>query len=74
MPSIEIEEVQVVPIFERESTAVMSREREPGVPSLEEEEINKYFYTLTKMVKVLYEDRNTRMVGEISKRPHVEGR
>ena len=52
----------------------MSGEREHEGPSLEEEEFKKAFYTLTEMVKVLYKERNTRMVGEISKRPHVEGR
>lgn len=51
----------------------MSREREDESPSLEEKEFKKYFYTLTEMVKVLYEERSTRMVGESSKPPHGDG-
>jgi hypothetical protein len=73
LPSTEIEVVQAVPIFEPESLAIMSGQREPEGPSSEEEEFKKAFYTLTEMVKVLYEERNTRMVGESSKPPHGEG-
>lgn len=69
-PSTEIEEVKAIPISELESTAIMSREIGPKGPSSEEEEFKKAFYTLTEMVKVLYEERNTRMVGESSKPPH----
>ena len=51
----------------------MFGEREHEGPSSEEEDFKKYFYSLTEMVKVLYEERNTRMVGESSKPPHGEG-
>ena len=56
-PSIEIEEVQIaqedkvieevqsIQIYEPQSIAIMSREREPKAPSPEEEEIKKYLYT-----------------------------
>lgn len=72
-PSIDIKEVQAVQIFEPESIVIMFGEREPKGPSLEEEEFKKSFYTLIDMVKVLYEERNTIMVQEISKPPHGEG-
>jgi len=73
LPSTEIEEVQTVPVSELESIVIMSREKEPKGPSLEEEEFKKAFLTLIEMVKVLYEERNTRMVGGSSKPPHGEG-
>jgi len=72
-PSIEIEEVQSVQIYEPESIAIMFGQRESEGPSSKEEEFKKSFYNLTEMVKVLYEDRNTIMVGESYKRPHGEG-
>ena len=37
LPSTEIEEVQAVQIYEPESIAIMSGEREPEGPSFEEE-------------------------------------
>ena len=40
---------------------------------LEEEAFKKDFYDLTDMVRILYEEMNTRMVGESSKSPHGEG-
>ena len=71
-PSIEIEEVQAVPEAELESKAIMSEERE--IEGLSEEEaFKKYFYDLTDMVRVIYEERNTRMAGEGFKSPHGEG-
>ena len=73
LPSTEIKEVKAVPIFEPKSIAIMFGEREPEGPSSEEEEFKKDFYTLNDIVKVLYEERNTRMVGESSKPPHGEG-
>jgi len=73
LPSTKIEEVQAVPISELESIAIMFREREPEGPSSKHEELKKALFTLTEMVKVLYEERNTRMVGESSKPPHGEG-
>lgn len=72
-PSIEIEELQTIQISKSESIDIMSGEIEFGGPSSEEEYFKKDFYTLTEMVKVLYEERNTRMVGESSKLPHGEG-
>lgn len=39
----------------------------------EEEAFKKYLYDLTDMVRVLYEERNTKMDGESSKSPHGEG-
>ena len=59
LPSTEIEEVQAVPIFEPESTTIMSGERDTDGPSSEEEEFKKDLFTLTEIVKVLYEERNT---------------
>ena len=69
-----IEEVQSIQISEPKCIAIMSREKEHEGPSSEEEEFKKAFYTLTEMVKVHYEERNTIMVGESSKPPHGEGR
>ena len=74
LPSTEIEEVQIVPVSEPKSIAIVSRERGPEGPSSKDEEFKKYFFTLIEMVNVLYEERNTRMVGESSKPPHGEGR
>jgi len=39
----------------------------------EEDAFKKCFYDLTDMVRVLYEGRNTRMVGESFKSTHGEG-
>jgi len=39
----------------------------------EVETFKKYFYDLTDMVRILYEERNSRMAGESSKSPHAEG-
>ena len=39
----------------------------------EEKTFIKYFFDMTKMVKVLYEERNTRMQGESSKPSKGEG-
>jgi len=50
----------------------MSGARENEVLS-EEEAFKKAFYDLNDMVRVLYEERNTKMVGESSKPPHGEG-
>jgi len=55
------------------STTIMSGEKEPEGPFSKEEGLKKSFFNLTKMVKVLYEERNTRMVGESSKLSHGEG-
>lgn len=71
LPSVEIEEVQAVPEAKLESKSIMFGERETEGLS-EEEEFKKYVYDLTNMVRVLYEERNTRMVGESCKSPHGE--
>ena len=73
LSSTEIEEVQSIQIFEPQSIAIMSGERDPEGPSSEEEEFKNAFYTLTEMVKFLYKEKNTRMVGGSSKPPHGEG-
>ena len=67
----EIEEVQVALEAEIESVAIISSVGEiEGIS--EEEAFKKAFYDLTKMVMVLYEERNTKMVGGNSKPPHGE--
>lgn len=59
-PSIEIEEVQEILETKLESTTIMLGARETEGLS-EEEVFKKSFYDLTDMVRVLYEERNTRM-------------
>ena len=72
LPSIEIEEVQAIQKTEPESIGIMLGGRD--IEGLSEEEaFKKSFYDLTNMVRVLYEQRNTRMAGENSKNPHGEG-
>ena len=39
----------------------------------DEEAFRKAFFDMTEMVKVLYEERNTRLQGEISRPPRGEG-
>ena len=68
----EIEEVQVAPKAELESIAIISGFGETEGLS-EEEACKKAFYGLTERVKILFEERSTRMVGENSKSPHGEG-
>ena len=68
----EIEEVQVAPEAELESIAIMSGVGETEGIS-EEEAFKRDFYDLTERVRILFEKRNTRMVGENSKSPHGEG-
>ena len=50
-PSIDIEEVQVVLIYEPKSLTIMSGERELEGPSSEEEEFKKSFYILMIWLK-----------------------
>lgn len=71
-PLVKIEEVQVVLEAELESKAIISGARETEGLS-EEEAFKKYLCDLTNMVRVVYEERNTRMARDISKSPHREG-
>ena len=68
----EIEEVQFALEDELESIAIMSGFGETEGLS-EEEAYKKDFYELIERVRILFEDRDTRMVGENSKSPHGEG-
>ena len=67
----EIEEVQVAPEVELESISIMPRVGDTKGIS-EEEAYKKDFYELTERVRILFEERSTRMVEENSKSPHVE--
>ena len=51
----------------------MSHDGEPTNMSEDEKVFRKAFFDMTEMVKVLYEERKNRMVGESSKPPHGEG-
>ena len=68
----EIEEVQVAPEVELESISIMLGFRETKFLS-EEEAYKKAFYELTERVRILFEERSTRMVEGNSKSPHGEG-
>ena len=60
------------PQVEVESSLSMSHEGEPTMTE-DERAFRKEFFDMTKMVKVLYEDRNLRMQGESSRPPRGEG-
>jgi hypothetical protein len=47
----------------------MAHEESHEIPTLEDETFRKYFYDMTKMAKVLFEERNARLQGEISNPP-----
>jgi hypothetical protein len=47
----------------------MAHEESREIPTLEEETFRKAFYDMTKMVKVLFEERNARLQGESSNPP-----
>ena len=47
----------------------MAHEESHEIPTSEDETVRKAFYDMTKMVKVLFEERNTRFQGEISNPP-----
>ena len=51
----------------------MSNEGENDNMSDDEKDFTKAFIDMTKMVKVLYEERNTRLQGESSKPPRGKG-
>jgi len=51
----------------------MSHEGEPTNMTKDEKTFRKDFFDMTKMVKVLYEERNSRLQGESSKPPKGEG-
>lgn len=51
----------------------MSHEGEPTNMTEDEKTFIKAFFDMTEMVKVLYEERNTRLQGESSKPPNGEG-
>jgi len=52
---------------------IMSHEGEPTNMTEDEKTFKKAFFDMTKMVKVLYEERNSRLQGESSKPPKGEG-
>ena len=47
----------------------MAHEESHEIPTSEEETFRKAFYDMTKMVKVLHDERNARLQGEISNLP-----
>jgi hypothetical protein len=47
----------------------MAHEESHEIPTSEDETFRKAFYDMTKMVKVLFEERNARFQGEISNPP-----
>ena len=51
----------------------MSHEGEPTNMTEDEKTLRKAFFDMIEMVKVLYEERNTRLQGESSKPPKGEG-
>jgi len=56
-----------------ETPEITSHEGEPMNMTKDEKTFRKAFFDMTKMVKVLYEEKNTRLQGEISKLPKGEG-
>jgi hypothetical protein len=51
----------------------MAHEECHETPTLEDETFRKYFYDMTKMVNVLFEEINARLQGEISNPPKGNG-
>jgi hypothetical protein len=47
----------------------MAHEESHEIPTSEYETFRKYFYDMREMVKVLFEERSTRLQGEISNPP-----
>jgi hypothetical protein len=47
----------------------MAHEESHEIPTSEDETFKKYFYDMTEMVKVLFEERNARLQGESSNPP-----
>lgn len=56
-----------------EASVSMSHEGEPTNITKDEKVLRKVFFDMIGMVKVLYEDKNTRLWGESSKPPKGEG-
>ena len=52
-----------------ETLEIMSHEGEPTNMTNDEKKFIEDFFDMTEMVKVLYEERNTRLQGESSKPP-----
>lgn len=63
----------VLPQIAVEASTSMSHEEELVNMSKDEKVFRKAFFDMTKMVKVLYEERYTRVQGESSKPPKGEG-
>ena len=51
----------------------MAHEESHETLTSEDETLRKYFYDMTKMVKILFEERNARLQGEISNPPKGNG-
>ena len=62
----------ILPQFLVETSVSMSHEGEPTNMIEDEKTFKKAFFDMTKMVKVLYEERNSRLQGESSKPPKGE--
>ena len=63
----------ILPQIAVEDSVSMSHEGEPANMTEDEKVFRKAFFDMTEMVKVLYEERNTRLRGESSKPPKGEG-
>jgi len=63
----------VLPQVAVEASVSMSHEGEPRNTIEDEKVFRKAFFDMTKMVNVLYEERNTRLQGESSKPTKGEG-
>jgi hypothetical protein len=61
------------PQASRRYSPSMAHEESHGTLPSEEETFRKYFYDMTEMVKVLFEERNQRLQGEISNPPKGNG-
>jgi hypothetical protein len=54
------------PQFSRRHSPSMAHEESHETLTSEDETVRKYFYDMTKMVEVLFEERNARLQGESS--------
>jgi hypothetical protein len=61
------------PQASRRYSPSMAHEESHGTLPSEEETFRKYFYDMTEMVKVLFEERNARLQGESSNPPKGNG-
>jgi hypothetical protein len=57
------------PQASRRHSPSMASEESHEIPTSEDETFRKSFYDMTEMVKVLFEERNSRLQGEISNPP-----